>query len=187
LPITARRICEVHRRRALVQVATSCQAPATCLRLLNAQEVFPANAPSSLMTAGRKPLRLRRTEQALASAPQIPTKLAAATKKTSLGRYVPCSVRIELMSLPERLQGARKSRQRNRQKTEPFHHVAALLHISLWRSGRENRRRHLNRLDGVTNGHGVLRMSGSRFGMRPHSRAEGHQLEKFTTSFVGGW
>src|SRR5215217_596876 len=107
-------------------------------------------------------------------------------KKTSLGRYVPCSVRIELMSLPERLQGARKSRQRNRQKTEPFHHVAALLHISLWRSGRENRRRHLNRLDGVTNGHGVLRMSGSRFGMRPHSRAEGHQLEKFTTSFVGG-
>src|SRR5215203_1711808 len=90
------------------------------------------------------------------------------------------------MSLPERLQGARKSRQRNRQKTEPFHHVAALLHISLWRSGRENRRGHPDRLDGVTNGHGVLRMSGSRFGMRPHSRAEGHQLEKFTTSFVGG-
>jgi hypothetical protein len=30
-------------------------------------------------------------------------------------------------------------------------------------------------------------MSGSRFGMRPHSRAEGYQLEKFPTSFVGGW
>src|SRR5215207_9289590 len=103
-------------------------------------------------------------------------------KKTLLGRYVPCSARIELMSLPERLQGARKSRRRDRQKTEPnksllnFHHVAALLHISLWRSGRENRRGHPDQLAGVTNGPGVLRMSGSRFGMRPHSRAEGHQL-----------
>src|SRR5215203_802989 len=74
-------------------------------------------------------------------------------KKISIGRCVACSVRIELMSLPERLQGARKFRRRDRKKTEPnksllnFHNVAALLHISLWRSGRENRRGHPDRLD----------------------------------------
>src|SRR5215204_4832309 len=107
-------------------------------------------------------------------------------KKTSLGRYVPCSVRIELISLPERLQRATRQRSpkscRRNRHTEPN---KSLLHISLWRRRRENRRGHPDRLDWVTNGHGVFRMTGSRFGMRPHSRAEAHQLEKFPTSFVG--
>src|SRR5829696_9435694 len=108
-------------------------------------------------------------------------------KKTSLGRYVPCSVRIELISLPERLQRATRQRSpkscRRSRHTEPN---KSLLHISLWRRRRENRRGHPDRLDWVTNGHGVFRMTGSRCGMRPHSRAEAHQLEKFPTSFVGG-
>src|SRR6266851_914326 len=72
-----RRTFAVQRSCALEQLATTLHPSAVCFFLANVQNVSPAHAPSPSITAGKRPFRLSRGEQALASTPQIPTKGSA--------------------------------------------------------------------------------------------------------------
>src|SRR2546429_9906598 len=68
-----RRTFALQRSCVLEQFATTSHPLAVRFFLSNAQNVSPAHAPPPSITVGRKPFRLSRGEQALASIPQIPT------------------------------------------------------------------------------------------------------------------